>query len=386
MKRALLIVLDSLGIGHAPDAAEFGDQGANTLGHIRETVPGFSIPNLDGAGLAHAEALAAGNPVPNTVTQMGWGCLTEQSVGKDTTSGHWEMAGAPVRHALATFERFPGDLVKRMEQASGVAFIGNYAQSGTVILEELGAEHLTTGKPILYTSADSVIQIAAHEDIVPLETLYEICKACRIIADRERIGRVIARPFRGEPGNFVRTAGRHDFSMNPPRILLNALENQRIRTIGIGKISDIFAGSGMADSFPTSSNADGMNRITELWKKPIDQATLYFANLVDFDMLYGHRRDPEGYAAALEQFDQWLESLFPLERDSLVMITADHGNDPTWTGTDHTRERVPILVSSFPGQNACLGVRESFSDIAASLGTWFGVSTKSLEGSTFLNP
>ncbi|MEQ1842830.1 MAG: phosphopentomutase, partial [Verrucomicrobiales bacterium] len=215
MKQAILIILDSLGIGHAPDAAAFGDDGANTLGHIRKAVPGFSLPHLDRAGLTAAEALAAGNH-PDRQTLLSTACLTEQSAGKDTVTGHWEIAGAPLASPFATFTRFPDSLAKEMEDACGVVFLGNYARSGTVILDELGSEHLRSGHPILYTSADSVIQIAAHESIIPLDRLYEICRRCRQIADRERIGRVIARPFEGEPGAFRRTANRHDFSMRPP--------------------------------------------------------------------------------------------------------------------------------------------------------------------------
>ncbi len=374
MKRALIIVLDSVGIGHAPDAADFGDAGANTLGHIRETVPGFSIPNLDAAGIAHAEALAAGDQLPETPTTMSWGCMTGQSAGKDTTTGHWEIAGMPVRNAFATFERFPDQMVMEMEKTSGVTFIGNYAQSGTVILEELGEDHLRTGSPILYTSADSVIQIAAHEDIVPIERLYSICKKIRLIADKERIGRVIARPFIGENGNFTRSSNRHDFSINPPTTILNILKNDGVKTVGIGKISDIFAGSGICETFPTKSNTDGMKRIDDLWQKPVEQPTLYFANLVDFDMLYGHRRDPQGYAKALEEFDEWFGRFSLNESESLVMITADHGNDPTWTGTDHTRERVPVLANGLPLPGCNLGKRNSFADIAATLSKWFSVS------------
>ncbi|MDF1814222.1 MAG: phosphopentomutase [Verrucomicrobiales bacterium] len=374
MKKALLIVLDSVGIGHAPDAAEFGDEGANTLGHIRARVEGFRIPTLELCGLAHAEALAGGSKPPSDPTRMAWGCLTETSPGKDTTTGHWEIAGAPMEHPFATFEKFPPDLLSRLEKASQVSFIGNYAQSGTVILEELGEEHIKTGLPIIYTSSDSVIQIAAHEEIIPLDRLYEICKACRKIADTENIGRVIARPFTGSPGNFTRTSNRHDFSLQPPRTVLNLLEENGVHTVGIGKISDIFAGSGITESFPTKSNRDGMDVIQRLWQQTPEVPTLYFANLVDFDMLFGHRRNVTGYAGALEQFDTWLNDFLPIPDDgkSLLMITADHGNDPTWRGTDHTRERVPLLASG-PLPNESIGCRDSFADIAASLADYFSL-------------
>ncbi|MDF1824317.1 MAG: phosphopentomutase [Verrucomicrobiales bacterium] len=374
MKQALLIILDSVGIGHAPDAADFGDEGANTVGHIRKTVAEFSLPTLDAAGLPATEALAAGMSFSGSTT-LSYGTLTEVSAGKDTTTGHWEIAGAPITEPFATFDQFPDQLVTEMETASGVSFIGNYAQSGTVILEELGATHLSTGKPILYTSADSVIQIAAHEQFFGLERLYEVCRQCRTIADRERIGRVIARPFVGTTGNFTRTSNRHDFSLKPPQTILNRLQDGGIDTIGIGKISDIFAGEGISESHPTVTNANGCEVIDTLLGNPPEHPRLLLANLVDFDMLYGHRRDPGGYARALETFDRWLATLLPrLDEETLLIITADHGNDPTWTGTDHTRERVPLLVHA-PGSPQSLGVRKSFADIAATLADWFGVDS-----------
>ncbi|MDF1860270.1 MAG: phosphopentomutase [Verrucomicrobiales bacterium] len=384
MKRALLIVLDSVGIGHAPDADQFGDSGANTVGHIREVVPKFSVPTLDSAGLAAAEKLAAGKAIPEGAFSLSPGCLIEQSAGKDTTTGHWEMAGAPVTEAFATFDRFPDALVEEMESAAGVHFLGNYAQSGTVILGELGDEHVATGRPILYTSADSVIQIAAHEKVIPVPQLYEICRRCRTIADRERIGRVIARPFLGTSGNYVRTGNRHDFSMPPPETILNRLSGNGVRTIGVGKISDIFNGSGVDESFPTKSNAQGCSEMDRLLSEGRDSPHLIFTNLVDFDMLYGHRRNPEGYAGALEEFDGWLASLIPrLDEETLLLITADHGNDPTWSGTDHTREKVPLLAS-LPSGSRWIGERNTFSDIATTLGEWFQVDTTGLAGNSFL--
>lgn len=383
MKQALLIVLDSLGIGHAPDAAKFGDEGANTLGHIREAVSGLSLPNLDRAGLAAAEALASGRRL-EVSTSLSRGCLTEQSAGKDTVTGHWELAGAPLTIPFATFTRFPDRLVREMEKACDVSFLGNYSRSGTVILEELGGEHVRTGHPILYTSADSVIQIAAHEAVIPVAELYEICRRCRLIADRERIGRIIARPFEGQPGSFRRTANRHDFSMAPPETILNRLFIAGVDTLGVGKIADIFSGSGISSSFPTSGNVEGCAIMDKLLAEPIARPRLIFTNLVDFDSLYGHRRDPIGYAGALETFDSWFGStLSRLDDNTLLLITADHGNDPTWTGTDHTRERVPLLMKS-PGKPRCLGVRESFSDVAATLGDWFGLSDTGQRGRSFL--
>ncbi len=383
MKRALVIVLDSLGIGHAPDAADFGDDGSHTVGHIRQRVPELAIPTLDRCGLRHAEALAAGTGASEISDRLGpatlsWGCMTEVSPGKDTTTGHWEIAGAPLAEAFATYESFPPDLVAELESAAGTAFIGNYAQSGTTILKELGEQHLTTGHPILYTSSDSVLQIAAHEEVIPLPSLYEICTACRGIADRERIGRVIARPFIGTAGKFERTANRKDFSLQPPETVLNQLQRAGISTVGIGKIADIFANSGIGESYPTKSNQAGMEMIEQLWQQHTghDAPALYFANLVDFDMLYGHRRDVLGYARCLEEFDQWLGCFLPtaLDGESLVIITADHGNDPTWRGTDHTREKVPLLVGEGPeSHGACLGDRIGFQDVAARLLRFFEI-------------
>ena len=384
MKQALLIILDSVGIGHAPDAAAFGDEGANTLGHLRETISGFSLPHLDASGLIACEHLAAGRP-PNNPANLSHGCLTERSAGKDTVTGHWEIAGAPLEVPFATHARFSDALVAEMEAACGVSFIGNYARSGTIILDELGAEHLRTGHPILYTSADSVIQIAAHESILPIARLYEICRRLRIIADRDRIGRVIARPFEGSPGSFRRTANRHDFSMRPPETVLNHLEIAGVETISVGKIGDIFSDSGITRSIPTENNADGCTRMDELLREKPERPRLIFTNLVDFDSLYGHRRDPAGYARALVEFDDWFGALLPrLDDETLLILTADHGNDPTWTGTDHTRERVPLLVK-MPGEAQFLGARDTFADVAATLTEWFAVSNEGLAGKSFLS-
>ncbi len=364
--RALLLVLDSVGCGQAPDAVAYGDDGADTLGHIFAANPGLALPVLDSIGLGRILGRArAEEPAPRAA----WGRLREASAGKDTTTGHWEIAGAVLREPFATFEKFPRELIGPIEQEAGVEFIGNYPQSGTVILEELGAEHLRTGKPILYTSADPVLQIAAHESVLPLARLYEICAIARRHCDAWRIGRVIARPFTGEPGAFRRTSGRHDYSMLPPPTILNALVARGHAVEGIGKISDIFAGSGLTRSTPTTSNAEGMRAIADRWAALGDG--LLFANLVDFDMLYGHRRDPAGYARALVEFDTWLPQFLPqIMAEDLVIITADHGNDPTWRGTDHTREEVPLLVLHH-GSSAPLGTRTTFADIAATLADFF---------------
>lgn len=363
--RALLLVLDSVGCGRAPDAAAYGDGGADTLGHIYEAMPGFSLPALERLGLA---ALMGRPDVDKPAAS--WGRMRERSAGKDTTTGHWEMAGVILDRPFPVFEHFPETLIAAIEREAGVRFIGNCPRSGTAILDELGPEHLRTGNPILYTSADSVMQIAAHESVIPLPRLYAICEIARRHCDAWRIGRVIARPFSDEPGNFRRTSGRHDYSMMPPRTVLNALGEAGHAVHGIGKIRDIFAGSGISAGTPTSGNAEGMEFIARLWT---EHRGLLFANLVDFDMLFGHRRNVAGYAGALREFDSWLPAF--LDRttpDDLVIITADHGNDPTWHGTDHTREEVPLLVI----HGACpraLGTRSTFADVAATLAQFFGL-------------
>ncbi len=361
--RALLLVLDSVGCGSAPDAAAYGDEGSDTLGHIYAQLAGFTLPNLERMGLAKI-LRQKDAPAPHA----SWGRMRECSAGKDTTTGHWEIAGVVLDQPFTVFEKFPDELVRAIEREAGVEFIGNYPRSGTVILDELGAEHVRTGKPILYTSADSVLQIAAHESVVPLPRLYEICKIARHHCDSARIGRVIARPFIGEPGAWRRTAGRHDYAMLPPRTVLNALAERGTTVHGIGKISDIFAGSGVTASTPSASNAEGMAAIAKLWPA-LDG--LLFANLVDFDMLFGHRRNVAGYADALLAFDRWLPSFLANVRpDDLIIITADHGNDPTWRGTDHTREEVPLLVLR-GGKAAPLGTRRTFADVAAALAEFF---------------
>lgn len=354
MKRALCIVLDSVGCGHAPDAADYGDAGANTLGHLFERVPDFKLPNLASLGLHEILAIPGGVEIHPGAS---WARLTELSAGKDTTTGHWELMGCPLEEAFATYESFPADLVGELEKRGGVQFIGNCASSGTEILTRLGEEHLLTGKPILYTSADSVLQIAAHETAFGLERLWELCKTARTLLDERgiRIGRVIARPFLGStPVDFKRTGNRHDYSLMPGETVLNRLQAAGVTTIGVGKISDIFAGSGISESHPTQSNAEGMATIDQLWDEARDTPHFILANLVDFDTLHGHRRDPEGYAKCLREFDTWLGGFIrKVKPDDLVILTADHGNDPYHPGTDHTREQVPVLT---------LGMKEPVSD------------------------
>ncbi|MEO5721732.1 MAG: phosphopentomutase [Chthoniobacterales bacterium] len=366
--RALLLVLDSVGIGNAPDAEDYGDAGANTLGHILEQTPELRLPTIDSLGLP---SLLHGNDTGQTYRAC-HGRMQERSAGKDTTTGHWELAGIELKEPFAVYEQFPADLVRAIEREAGVEFLGNYARSGTTILEELGAEHVRTGKPILYTSADSVLQIAAHEDVLPIERLYDICEVARRHADGARIGRVIARPFDGAPGHFRRTARRHDYSMKPPRSVLNLISESGANVIGVGKIADIFAGEGITESHPTGSNEEGMECIARLL--PEMKTGLLFANLVDFDMLFGHRRDVAGYAQALAECDRWLGGFLEnAQPDDLIIITADHGNDPTFRGSDHTREQVPLFVLH-RGAACDLGTRATFADVAASLAEYFSLS------------
>ena len=366
--RALLIVLDSVGVGGAPDAAAYGDAGADTLGHILDRHPALRLPNLWSLGLGH---VVNRRPCPPADLRASYGRMTEVSAGKDSTTGHWELAGAVLGEPFGHFVNFPPALVGAIEREAGVSFIGNLPASGTAIIDQLGPEHVRAGRPILYTSADSVLQIAAHEAIIPVGRLYEICRIARRHADAYRIGRVIARPFVGEPGAFVRTANRHDFSMTPPPTVLDALTAAGVPVVGVGKTADLFAGSGVAASHPTASNADGMRQIEAVWRAT--DRGLVFANLVDFDTNFGHRRDVAGYAAALAEVDAWLGRFLPAVRaDDLLILTADHGNDPTFRGTDHTREQVPLLMK-LGGRAADLGTRETFADVAASLGAYFGV-------------
>ncbi len=345
MKRVLCIVLDSVGCGNAPDAADYGDAGADTLGHLFERIPGFSLPNLARLGLCEVLGLPGKTEIHPDAS---WARLTEKSAGKDTTTGHWELMGCSLEKAFATFEEFPVELVAELESRGGVEFIGNFASSGTEILVQLGEEHMRTGKPILYTSADSVLQIAAHEEVFGLERLWELCKTARTLLDERgiRIGRVIARPFLGDsPANFKRTGNRHDYSLMPGETVLNRLQAAGVQTIGVGKIADIFANSGISESHPTKSNAEGMSVIDRLWAEQREAPHFIFANLVDFDSLYGHRRDPAGYAQCLREFDAWLGGfIHHVLPGDLVILTADHGNDPYHPGTDHTREQIPVLA------------------------------------------
>lgn len=376
-KRALVIVMDSVGCGAASDAADYGDVGADTLGHIAEAFAEnhllFAMPHGVSWGLANIHPLPQHAPVKTPKAY--YGKMRPAARGKDTTCGHWEMAGVILEEPFSLFPHgFPPEMVTQLEKTTGHTFIGNKAASGTVIIEELGVEHLDTGSLILYTSADSVLQIAAHEDVVPIDELYRVCKIARTLCDTWRIGRVIARPFVGAPGSFSRTSRRKDFSMNPPRpTILNVLSEVGWPVVGVGKIYDIFNGSGITHSVKTENNAEGMRKTLELWKT--FERGMLFVNLVDFDMLFGHRNNWRGYGEALMEFDSFLPKLETLiQGGDLVVITADHGNDPTFPGTDHCRENVPVLAMRAFEPGLPLGDRRTFADVAATLAAHFGVT------------
>ena len=367
MKRVFLIVLDSFGIGAMPDAESFGDVGVNTLRACASSRE-LQIPNLIAAGLGNIDGVEA---LPKAeVTTGAYARLTEASQGKDTTIGHWEIAGLVSHRPLPTYPKgFPQEVLDAFEAATGRGCLCNLPYSGTDVIRDYGEEQLKTGKWIVYTSADSVFQVAAHEELIPLEELYDACrKARKLLQGEHGVGRVIARPYVGVPGDFRRTSNRHDYSLEPPgTTLLDALQKAGKASIGVGKIYDIFAGQGVSDHVYNKSNTNGMEHTLNYAAQ--DFEGLCFVNLVDFDMLYGHRRDIEGYAKALTEFDSWLPKLMEqLTEDDIVMITADHGCDPAYTATtDHTREYVPLLVLGKKVRPVNLGTRKSFADIAATV-------------------
>ena len=383
-KRIIILVMDSVGIGHAPDAANFNDEGANTLGHIESTAGLIHCPTLRSLGLANIADIKT----DETPVMGAYGKMEEVSTGKDTTSGHWEMMGHPVTVPFPTFyDGFPVELMDTFTKETGYGYLGNEVASGTEIIERLGVEHMKTGKPIVYTSADSVFQIAAHEDVIPLEDLYRMCEITRnkVCVGDYYVGRIIARPFIGEPGHFVRTSNRHDYSRMPEhRMVQQELQAVQIPTVAVGKIGDIYAHVGWDESYPTKSNAHGMNVVPYLLGSSFERG-LMMVNLVEFDSLYGHRRNVEGYKRAIEDFDYQLSGLLPLlKEDDLLIITADHGNDPTWHGTDHTREHVPLLAYSPSMKEAIdLGLRHSFGDIGQTVLANFGLSPYAV-GTSFL--
>jgi phosphopentomutase len=374
-KRMFIIVMDSVGIGEAPDAEKFGDKGADTLGHIAERMNGLKMPNMGKLGLSNIRELKGIDKAEKPLAYFTK--MREASNGKDTMTGHWEIMGLNIQTPFKVFpEGFPDELVSELEKRSGHKVIGNKPASGTAIIDELGEEHMKTGALIVYTSADSVLQIAAHEEIVPLEELYDICKMARELTLDEKymVGRVIARPFIGEPGNFKRTPNRHDYALKPfGRTVMNELKDAGYDVIAIGKISDIYDGEGVTKSLRTVSNMDGMDKLVETLE--MDFTGISFLNLVDFDALYGHRRDPEGYGKALEEYDARLPEVFAkMKEDDLLIITADHGNDPIAPGTDHTREYVPLLVYSKRIEGGKeLPLRETFADLGATVAENFKV-------------
>jgi len=382
--RVLLLVCDSFGVGEAPDAAAYGDAGSNTLGHVAAAVGGLDAPNLARLGLGCLTDVAGVPPHPEPGTAHGR--LTERSAGKDTTTGHWEIAGIVLDRPFPTYPNgFPSEVIEPFERAIGRKVLGNKAASGTEIIDELGKEHMATGRPIVYTSADSVFQVACHVDVVPLETLWEWCRIARTILDGDhRVGRVIARPFAGEPGSFYRTPDRRDFSVPPPGpTVLDFARKSGVSVYGVGKIRDIFDGQGLTDFQYSKSNDDGMDITIDYLRRP--DPSLVFANLVDFDSKYGHRNDPRGYAACIEAFDRRLPELFDAVDDGLLLVTGDHGCDPTTTwSTDHTREHTPLLVRGARRREPVdLGTRSSFADIGVTIAEVFGVAVEGLAGESF---
>ena len=380
--KAVLIVLDSVGIGEAPDAAAYGDAGSATLPNISQAVDGLSLPTLQRMGLGNIPPLLPdGWPIKGCPAVekplASYGAMREASEGKDTITGHWELCGLEIRPGFHLFPKaypsFPAGLIRALEDETGRPLIGNKAASGTAILEELGEEQMRTGAWIAYTSADSVLQLAAHTDVIPLEELYRGCKIARRLCDPLKVGRVIARPFTGKPGAFRRTQDRRDFAYTPPEPLITErLKNAGIPVYAAGKIEDIVTGRGITESIHSATTEETQQAVEHFLRK--DGDGFIFANFIDFDMLYGHRRDPEGYAAALRQTDEWLGTFIPsLEQADVLILTADHGNDPTFKGTDHTREFVPLLSyrPDCPGNN--LGIRDGFYDIAQSLAALFEI-------------
>lgn len=384
-KRIFLVVMDSVGIGEAPDAAQFDDKGAHTLGHIAEHMNGLDMPNMGALGLSNISPIQgiekADQPKAHYTT------MVEASNGKDTMTGHWEIMGLYIDQPFRTFpDGFPDDLLNQIKEKTGRGIVGNKPASGTEILTELGEHHMKTGDLIIYTSADSVLQIAAHEDVIPPKELYEICEFCREITKDEKymVGRVIARPFIGEPGAFERTSNRHDYALKPfGRTVMNEMADEGLDVVAIGKISDIYDGEGVTEALRTKDNMDGMDQLVRTMDK--DFKGMSFLNLVDFDAKFGHRRDPQGYGEALEEYDKRLpEVLEKMQDDDLLIITADHGNDPVHHGTDHTRELVPLLVyHNNIEEGSELDQRKTFADIGATVSDNFSIKMPE-HGKSFL--
>ncbi|MFE8695583.1 phosphopentomutase [Cytobacillus sp. FJAT-53684] len=384
-KRIFVVVMDSVGIGEAPDAEQFGDKGADTLGHIAEKMNGLKMPNMGKLGLSNIREIKGIEKAEKPLAF--YTKMQEASNGKDTMTGHWEIMGLNIQTPFQVFpDGFPDELISELEARTGRKVIGNKPASGTEILVELGEEHMKTGALIVYTSADSVLQIAAHEDIIPIKEQYEICQIARELTLDEKymVGRVIARPFIGQPGDFQRTSNRHDYALKPfDRTVMSEMKDAGLDVIAIGKISDIFDGEGVTESLRTVSNMDGMDKLIQTFE--MDFTGLSFLNLVDFDALYGHRRDPKGYGNALEEYDARLPEVFEkMQEGDLLIITADHGNDPIHHGTDHTREYVPLLAYAKKNENGKeLPIRETFADIGATVADNFHVKMPAY-GKSFL--
>ena len=383
MKRAAIVILDGVGIGAAPDAAAYGDVGSDTLGNLSRAVGSLTLPNLEACGLGLIAPLEGVKPVERP--KGAWGLMEPKSAGKDSTTGHWEIAGVHLEKAFPTYPNgFPAKVVAEFERRTGRKVIGNVVGSGTAVIDQFGVEHQRTGAWILYTSADSVFQLAAHEETIPLPEQYRGCEIARemLVAPND-VSRVIARPFRGSPGSYARTANRRDFSIQPPaETLLDALERDGIERAGVGKVDDLFAGRGIK-SRHTASNAEGIDAIRG-WINSKSNGLL-FANLVDFDQLFGHRNDVPGFYRALQEFDQALPTLIDaLREDDLLFLTADHGNDPTTSSSDHARECVPLLVVGPRVRPVELGRRQTFSDLGATVAEWLGTRFRG-RGQSFLS-
>lgn len=392
--KTVLIVLDSVGIGAAPDAADYGDAGSATLQHIAQTVGGLKLPTLQQLGLGNIPALLPENrPILGCDAQIlpsaSYGAMREISKGKDTITGHWEICGLEINPCFHDFPNefpsFPADFIEAFERETGRKIIGNKAASGLAIINEFGEEHMKSGAWIAYTSADSVVQLAAHTDIIPLSELYRGCEIARRLCDPLKVGRVIARPFMGKPDNFKRTEDRRDFAFTPEEPLITErLFNAGIPVYAVGKIEDIVAHRGISESIHCGNTTESQKVVEHFMQR--EGNGFIFANFIDFDMLYGHRRDPDGYARALKQTDDWLEKFLPtLGPDDVLILTADHGNDPTFPGTDHTREYVPLICYEPGKPGKSLGIRDGFYDIAQSLATRFGIDALP-RGRSFLSP
>ncbi len=378
-----LIVLDSVGIGELPDAYKYGDEGSNTLSNILKNIKDVNLPNLNKLGLGLIEGVEGIEPVNNIIGS--YGRLAEKSPGKDTTTGHWEIGGIILKEPFPTFSNgFPDELITKYENLIGTKILGNKVASGTVIIDELGKEHMETGYPIVYTSADSVFQIAAHEDVIPIRKLYELCEIARkILTGKYGVGRVIARPFIGKPGSFSRTSNRRDFSLKPiEKTILDVIREAGLEVMAVGKIEDIFSGQGITKSVHTEDNMDGVDKTIGYMKE--HNKGLIFTNLVDFDMKYGHRNDVKGYANALEEFDNRLpEIIDKLREDEILILTADHGCDPTTASTDHSREYVPVLIYGNKIKKGIdIGTRRTFADIGATVLELLGLK-KTNNGESF---